>query len=121
MQAVAACSDGAPGGPQLPECGNKVTLAVTDGTSPEFSWTPECRLLFVLVEAMSGEDQWAVITPGANGIAPPVRYGVVPDGAVEASGPAALDVGTSYRLVVARWIGPDPTDEVLIAARFFTP
>lgn len=110
-----------PGGP-LSACTGVVSVSVSGGTTPTFSWTPACRLFLVLVEpASSGEDQWLVITDSTNAIAPPVTYGVTPPGAVQLAAPTALVAGQAYKLVVFRWTGPGAQDGALIGTGTFTP
>lgn len=119
--ALAACSSDptSPGGP-LPECSGPVTIEVSDGTSPTFDWNPRCRLFFLGVE-LGAEDQWLVITDGANAIAPPVRYGVLPAGARQREPAIALEAGRTYDVNLGRWTGPGAEDGVLIGTEFFTP
>jgi hypothetical protein len=115
------CSDDTGPG-DLPECSGPVTVAVTAGTTPTFSWTPRCRLFFVLVEPdESGTDLWSIITRSENAIAPPVTYGEVPDGAEETDPPIPLESGTAYGVGVARWTGPGDDDGEIIGTATFTP
>ena len=116
-----ACSSD-PAGPDtsLPECAGPVTVEVSSGTSPTFDWDPECRLFLVLVE-LDGGDQWLVLSEGRNAIAPPVRYGVVPDGAVEDEPAIPLEPGKTYDVALFRWTGPGGDDGELVANRDFTP
>ena len=119
--AALACSSD-PAGPDtsLPECTGPVTVEVSSGTSPTFDWSPECRLFLVLVE-LGATDQWIVVSEGENAIAPPVRYGVVPDGAVEQELAIPLVAGQAYDVNLFRWTGPGGEDGELIASRDFTP
>jgi len=118
---LAACSSDptSPGGP-LPECTGPVTIEVSSGTSPSFDWSPACRLFFLIVE-LGADDQWLVITDGANAIAPPVLYGVLPAGARRRDPAIPLEAGRTYDVNVARWTGPGAEDGVLIGSRDFTP
>ena len=122
---LAACgSDSESTGPgqTLPECTGNVSVQVSAGTQPTFSWTPACRLFFLNVEpATSGGDLWPLISRGANRIAPGVKYGVVPTGAEELQPAVALVAGQAYKVVLARYTGPDEEDGVLVGGRTFTP
>jgi hypothetical protein len=122
---VAACGSGGgstgPGQP-LPECTGDVSIQVSTGTQPTFSWTPACRLFFLNVEpATSGGDLWPVISRGANRIAPGVKYGVVPAGAEQLQAPVPLVAGQSYKVALARYTGPGADDGVLVGVETFTP
>lgn len=118
---LSACSSDptGPNGP-LPECTGPVSIQVSSGTSPSFDWSPACRLFFLSVE-LGAEDEWLVISDGANAIAPPVRYGVLPAGARQRDPATPLEPGLTYDVNVARWTGPGAEDGVLIGSRDFTP
>ncbi len=83
----------------LPECTGQVTVTVSSGTVPTFSWTPACRLGFVIVEG-DGGDMWLVESPESNEISPPVTYGVVPPGTTEIHAAEPLVAGTTYQVYV---------------------
>ena len=118
---TSGCSDDATGS-ALPECSGPVTITVSAGTTPDFAWTPRCRLFFLIVEpSASGQDLWSIITEGANNISPSVRYGTVPTGAQELDPPAPLVAGTAYKVAVAQYTGPGPQDGVNIGTQTFTP
>ena len=106
----------------LADCPAQVTITVSAGKQPTFSWTPACGLFFVLVEpASTGTDLWGIISPGVNAIEPPVKYGVVPDGAIQSADFVPLADGVSYKVVVARFTGPGEEDGEIIGTRTFTP
>jgi hypothetical protein len=118
---VSGCADDI-GPDELPECSGPVTLEVTPGTTPAFSWTPRCRLSFLVVEPdESGTDLWAILTRGENALAPPVTYGDPPPGAETLVPPVPLTSGTAYRVAVARWTGPGGDDGENIGAETFDP
>ncbi len=107
---------------ELTDCPAQVTLDLSAGKTPTFSWTPACGLAVLAVEAVNGgADQWSIVTPGMNAIEPGVRYGEVPDGATEATVSVPLASGTSYRVTVSRFT--NPADEVgqVIGTEAFTP
>jgi hypothetical protein len=115
------CSDEI-GPDELPECAGPITLEVTPGTTPTFSWTPRCRLSFLVVELdESGSDLWSILTRGENALAPPVTYGDPPAGAETLTPPVPLTSRTAYRVAIARWTGPDGDDGENIGAETFEP
>jgi hypothetical protein len=117
-----ACSDGAGPDQPLPACAGDVSIQVSAGTQPTFSWTPACRLFFLNVEpAASGEDLWPIMSRGANRIAPGVKYGVVPPGAEQLQAPVQLVAGQAYKVALALYTGPDADDGVLVGVTTFTP
>jgi hypothetical protein len=115
-----ACSSDSNGPSGQATCAGNVTVTVSNSTTPSISWTPACRLFFVLVEEAQG-DVWGAISDGTNAIETPVQYGVVPAGATEQTPPAALVAGTPYTVSVFRWEGPGLQDGVLIGQLTFTP
>lgn len=117
------CSDGPSGaGSPVPECTGPVSVTVGAGTAPRFTWTPACRVFFLLVEpAAAGTDLWSIISDGANVIAPPVTYGVVPSGVTESDSPTPLVGGTAYEVYLFRWTGPGSQDGELVGSSTFTP
>jgi hypothetical protein len=118
---LSGCADEI-GPDELPECSAPVTLAVTPERTPTFSWTPRCRLSFLVVELdEGGADLWSVITRGENSLAPPVSYGDPPAGAETLTPPIPLTSGTLYRVAVARWTGPGGDDGQSLGAETFEP
>jgi hypothetical protein len=107
---------------EIPDCSGEVEISVNTGTIPIFSWTPECKIFFLLVEpAESGTDLWSIITEGSNSISPGVKYGEVPEGAHERFGPVELVTGNEYKVVLYHYTGPDPQDVSLIGIKNFVP
>jgi hypothetical protein len=118
---LSGCSDEI-GPDELPECSGPVSLAVTPGATPTFSWTPSCRLAFLVVEPdENGTDLWSIITRGENALAPPVTYGDPPAGVETLTPPFPLTSGTVYRVAVARWTGPGDDDGESVGAETFEP
>ncbi len=86
-----------------------VTATVASGQATVFDWEPGCAVAMVLVEA-DGGDTWLVSTDDttwdspdqANGISPPVTYGVVPNGVSEGQAPEPLVSGATYELILWR-------------------
>jgi hypothetical protein len=118
---IACSSEPTSSGGALAACSGAVAVSVASGAQPTVTWTPACKLFFLNVEPVnSGADQWSVITDSANAIAPPVKYGVTPPGAVQLTAPASLLVGQAYNVYVFRWTGPGRQDGVLIGTGTFT-
>jgi hypothetical protein len=115
-----ACSKGdSPAEPEiLAACTRIDIVTVSPGTTPEFDWSPRCRVGSILVEPVPRGigDRWS-IRADTNAIAPPLRYGVAPVGVV-IHGPYPLETGIQYRLVIAT--RGDVTGEAF-AIRLFTP
>ncbi|MCG3776852.1 MAG: hypothetical protein JW395_3723 [Nitrospira sp.] len=119
---LSGCSDDSTSSTELPDCTGEVTITVSAGTTPQFSWAPACQLFFLIVEpAASGEDLWSIGTEGANEISPSVRYGTVPPGAQELDPPTPLMAGTEYKVAIFRYTGPGRQDGVIIGLQTFTP
>jgi hypothetical protein len=114
---VSGCSDDNGAGPGNPApCTAGVTVSVSAGTTPTFSWTPACGVIGLLVEEQAG-DRWFLEATG-GGFGPPVTYGTVPTGAT-APGPAtALLAGTTYEVILFRGTEQSP---VVAALHEFTP
>jgi hypothetical protein len=114
-------SDGTDPGDAPAACTGPVTISVSSGTTPSFSWTPACSLFFVNVE-LGATDQWSIISDSTNAIAPPVRYGVVPAGAEQSTSEVTpLQAGQTYDVNLFYWTGPDAQDGTLIGTQNFTP
>jgi hypothetical protein len=118
---VLACSSDETGPSDAPICSAPVTIAVSSGLTPSFSWTPACRLFFVNVE-LGATDQWSIISDGTNAISPPVLYGVVPAGAHQSSSEVTpLIAGQTYDVNLFYWTGPGAQDGTFIGSLEFTP
>ena len=115
------CSDETNPSDPPPVCTGPVTIAVSSGASPSFSWAPACRLFFINVE-LGATDQWSIISDSTNAIAPPVRYGVVPAGAQQSSSEVTpLQLGQTYDVNLFYWSGPGAQDGTFVGSQEFTP
>ena len=115
---VTACgaSSDVTGPETIGPCTGNVTVSVSSGTTPTFTWTPACRVIGLLVE-LGASDQWFLEATG-DGIAPGVQYGIVPPGAT-ADGPATpLVSGTTYEVILFRGA---PENAAIAAIKEFTP
>ncbi len=106
---------------ELVACNCDLAVSVGSGTTPTFSWTPACKLAFLIVEK-NGGDMWGIMSD-SNSIAPGVVYGAAPAGVTEFADPESLLVGTSYRVAVRWRIGPGDDFEDFSSAyvQTFTP
>ena len=109
---LAACSD-APQEVALEECpDNQVSVVVSGGTTPTFSWTPQCGMASLDVFPSAGGSSLWVLYSGERSADNPFRsgiqYGHAPSGAVEVTGPVPLSAGTEYTVILYRCIG-DPS------------
>ena len=105
----------------LPECSDIESITVATGPELSFSWSPACRLMGWNIEpAGSADDQWLVLSEGSNSIAPPITYGVVPEGAREIHEAEVLAPGAEYDLHLFKWTGPGAQDGLLIKSASFT-
>jgi hypothetical protein len=98
-------------------CTGNVTVTVTGGTTPTFSWTPACSVVALIVEE-SANDQWNVIANGDPGFGPSVVYGTKPGGSTQVGAVTPLRAGVSYSVTLFR--GPLATP-VVSALQLFTP
>jgi hypothetical protein len=104
------CSEAsAPPPPEVCPDDQSVTLQVSAGTRPTFSWMPDCGMASILVFPVAGPPAVWVVYGGAVSASNPfrsgTRYGQSPRGTFEATPPAALQVGTDYIVSISRWIG----------------
>ena len=123
--AVIAClslgCSGVDGPSNLQPCEGPVTVSVSSGTAPLFSWSPQCLAGQVIVGLPSGFANFWIATGsgGSNTLRPPIRYGVPPDTA--ALGTPQLEVGSSYRVVVLRATGDTTAPFTSIGTADFVP
>ena len=87
--------------------GGTITVTVTSGTAPAYSWTGgDVFTVSVTRTAAPTVIVWGVVTPGADGIASAVTHGTVPSGAIQVAMPPALEAtltaGVNYTVNVVR-------------------
>ena len=94
----------------------EVTIQVSAGTTPRFTWDPSCGMASVQVLATeTSRDGWVLYTgshAAENPLPSGLRYGEVPPNGLETTDPVALRRGVEYQVTVYRWIG-DPRFGVL--------
>ena len=117
---LAACS-GSPQEVPPEDCpDNQVSLTVSEGLTPRFSWAPRCGMASVNVFPTAGGASLWVLYSGQEAAANPfhsgITYGRAPAGAIEVTGPVPLSRGTEYTVIVYRWIGDPGGSGVLYQA-----
>ena len=116
LLAVMSCEDPL----AVSDCPDQVQISVGAGTTPEIDWTPRCHLVGLLITSTyTGGTVWSIGGPQRgvcgddgqqcywrNTLYPPIRYGVVPQDAVQDfppdQKPQALRVGWPYELRLRR-------------------
>ena len=89
---------------ELAGCTGPVSVSVSAGTTPTFSWTPACKVAYLDVGVeKTNEEIWAMgsIVDETNTIPSGAKFGVIPPGARRIDGPVPLRVGTTYYVFVA--------------------
>ena len=96
---------------EVPACTGPVTVSVSGGLTPTFTWEPDCMIgkLIVIQGGGGPEDEyWATETRGTNTYRRPIVYGIHPPGAVENQIPQPMTPGDPYTVWVFRWISSHP-------------
>ena len=86
-----------------PACGENAALSVGTGASPEFTWSPACRAAGLQVVVLDRFESvgWSIATVNlSNRLQSPLRYGVVPAGAVQQGELTPLEAGHTYRALL---------------------
>lgn len=114
---MVACGDEPTGPSDAQPCEattTSVTVTVSGGAAPVFSWEPACPVAVLVIEppdtAQDTGDRWAVWTDEdswgspeqANLIHTPVTYGVRPPGVTLENAPLQLQAGRAYALILWR-------------------
>ena len=116
--ALAGCGDDDSVSPNAPAaCTGAVTVTVSSGLTPQFSWTPECSIVALIVEE-EAVDQWDVFANGDPGFGPSVTYGTKPAGSNQTVPPRPLRAGVLYTVTLFR--GP-LSSPVVSTVKSFTP
>ncbi len=97
-----------------------LTITVSGGTTPTFSWSPDSSIGKLIVEE-GEEERWGTETDGANIYQSPIRYGVHPPGASEDEPAFPLTPGHTYKVSLFRWISVNPERFQLMGVQEFTP
>ena len=107
LVAAAGCGDSSATGLVVGGSGTLV-VTVSSGTTPTYVWSGgQARRLTVTQNG--GGMFWDIEALNANGFAPPVTHGVVPNTARENSNEVPLVQGTDYRVSVTLVDGTEGT------------
>lgn len=90
------------------ELGRRVTITVGPGMEPTFSWTPDCLIGRLIVDAGLGEEYWGTERAGFNTYRSPIVYGVHPPGSENLEVAQPLDTLTVFRVSLYRWTSTEP-------------
>jgi hypothetical protein len=107
---LAGCSDASPFDP-IVACADdqEVTVHVSGGTTPRFTWEPSCGMASIQVWPMDGSTGGWVLYSGMyaaeNPLPSGIRYGEVPTKGIQPAPPTVLRGGVEYEVAVYRWIG----------------
>ena len=113
---LAACEDDGFEPPR--ECQGPISLIVSSGTPPQFTWTAACAVARVTVHEPPSLDLTSIVWDVRSApprILSPVRYGVRPSGATEEHAPEALVAGETYQVQVYS------DAQIVIGSASFTP
>ncbi len=103
---------------QIPQSG--ITISVSSGLAPTFSWAPDSAIGRLVVE--DGEKEvWSSETEGTNTYRSPIRYGVHPSDAIEPEPANPLSTGQTYKVSLFRWFDVKIDSFQLVGAQEFTP
>jgi hypothetical protein len=98
LEPIAPCSDD-----------QWVTVEVSAGTTPRFTWEPACGIAALWVIPVADPVAGWVLNGGLHASENPlpsgIRYGEVPPKGVQQAPAGKLVPGVVYRLTVFRWIG----------------
>ncbi|MGH7490998.1 MAG: DUF5916 domain-containing protein [bacterium] len=104
---------------EIPQDG--LTITVSSGMAPTFSWAPDSAIGRLVVE-QGDKELWGTETEGTNTYHSPIRYGVHPPDALEDVPADPLVVGETYKVSLFRWIRfTEPESLQFVGAQDFTP
>lgn len=95
-----------------------ISLTVSSGTPPQFTWTAACAVARVVVLEPPALDLTSIVWDVHSApprILSPVRYGVRPSGSTEEHPPEALRAGETYQVRVYS------DAQIVIGSASFTP
>jgi hypothetical protein len=89
----------------LPACTSPVTVSVSSGPTPQFSWSPACAvsqlIVFTPPALGAAETVWWYISSPTADIRPPVQFGATPAGASEITAAQPLGPDRNFSVVVS--------------------
>ena len=106
-------------------CTSPITVSVTRGSSPTFSWPAECAInaLFVapggFINGIPPQPVWNVIGSVGAPFGSVVRYGVTPANAVVLISPVQLEAGKEYDVSI--FFAQTGNTYANVASAAFTP
>jgi hypothetical protein len=96
LTAAACCVTALSCGDSTEPCGAPLSLSVSAGVAPTFSWSPDCAVAALVVsEDGNSSVKWHV-EASANEIESGVQFGQTPPGANALVAPVPLTSGTTY-------------------------
>ncbi|MCL4703507.1 carbohydrate binding family 9 domain-containing protein [bacterium] len=100
---------------------NTVTISISSGMAPTFSWAPDIPIGRLVVE--QGEKElWGTETEGTDTYRSPIRYGVHPPDALEDVPADPLVAGETYTVSLFRWIRfAEPESLEFVGSQEFSP
>jgi hypothetical protein len=103
------------------ECpNNQVSVSVSSGSVPTFTWDPACGIASLDVFPAAGGSSLWVLYSGQQADENPfrsgLRYGRAPAGAIQVTGPTPLVTGTEYTIIVYRFLSEGGALGTLLAA-----
>ncbi len=118
--AASACGREESTGPRpLAMCTESPTISVGAGTTPEFTWSPNCLVTSIAVmEAGATTILWTIRVPEPS-IGSPWQYGAVPDGGTEFGSAPPLTPGVRYLVLLG--LRTSETGERRIGSATFFP
>ena len=106
-----SCSEDNPAGGGNNNSGGSgnITITVSGGTNPQYSWSGGNIFSVTVVRTSApAVPVWGIVTAGQDNIASAVTHGTTPGGAIQAfSTETTLSGGVQYRVTVARINGSD--------------
>jgi hypothetical protein len=98
-----------------------VEITVSSGTTPTFSWMPDCPVGVFVVEDDLMNETWAPETAGPNTYHSPIVYDVNPPDTFQPEAAFPLVAGKTYTVSIFRWVTVVPESLQLVATKTFTP
>ena len=102
-----------------------LSVSISSELRPEIRWAPDFGVGWLHVGRRDkNQIVWEMWDgDSTNSIRPPVRYGILPNGAIEMEPPVSLEPGVEYEVSLGRFTHDRPFGRVLmqVARVKFTP
>ena len=123
LAASGCASDTEPAGDFATPCSGQITVQVSAGLEPVFSWSPVCGVSYVIVETVPGLGaapalMWSFTVPEQQPVGSGVTYGHAPSRS-SATVAQPLHAGMGYRVRIGQTLGLDAS--VAEGTQLFTP